>query len=519
MNTLQDLAVFVVLIGLLQWPQPSDAVFLNPDQQGQVLLFPYYTAREGNDTFVSVVNTTDEAKALRVRFLEGVNSRDVLSFNLYLAPFDVWVAAITEQAEDGALLLTPDSSCTVPYYFGDDVLADGETEINRLGDVLFTNTSYTGELDDAGADDIERTLSGHVEIIEMGVVIDNEQNSATALTHEFQEFEGVGRPLPRPANCIQLVEAWQDSPVGNAYWSQDPNVDLMPPSGGLRGGLTIINVGTGVMFSYVAEAIDSFSTEVLHFSPTNLEPHLNSGDVRTSHVQIDGQMDTQTWPTVVEAVSALFMRDTVMNEYITDPAIGGRSEWVMTFPTKRFYTDDLTAIDTAPVAPFNKISFEDADSEIEPPEVYDRETYPENDFPRPIICTPPPQPPVPGFRLCNSSNVIRFAGPDEPAASEILGEPQFSTIPVSNDPYLTSGWTRFDFSTVGNAQRITRGTLDDQGQSTDTGYIGLPVIGFWVNTFTNGQLGGGNVLANYGGTFRHSGSRRIGSIPEPDPGD
>ncbi|MDT8322313.1 MAG: hypothetical protein RQ826_17500, partial [Xanthomonadales bacterium] len=46
-------------------------------------------------------------------------------------------------------------------------------------------------------------------------------------------------------------------------------------------------------------------------------------------------------------------------------------------------------------------------------------------------------------------------------------------------------------------------------------YLGLPVIGFWVNTFSNGQIGGGNVLSNYGGTFQHRGSRTVQAAVAP----
>ena len=65
-----------------------------PSGVGQVLLFPYYTVNGGNQTLLSVVNTTQRVKAVRVRFLEGRNSKQALGFNVYLAPFDTWTAAV-----------------------------------------------------------------------------------------------------------------------------------------------------------------------------------------------------------------------------------------------------------------------------------------------------------------------------------------------------------------------------------------------------------------------------------------
>ena len=54
----------------------AGAVSLNPDGLGQALIYPYYTVRSvegGNalNTYVSVVNHTSDAKAVRVRGREG----------------------------------------------------------------------------------------------------------------------------------------------------------------------------------------------------------------------------------------------------------------------------------------------------------------------------------------------------------------------------------------------------------------------------------------------------------------
>ena len=68
----------------------AQAAALSQDGTGQVLLYPYYTTRGGTDTLITVVNSTNRAKAVKVRFLEGMNSKEVLDFNLYLSKHDVW---------------------------------------------------------------------------------------------------------------------------------------------------------------------------------------------------------------------------------------------------------------------------------------------------------------------------------------------------------------------------------------------------------------------------------------------
>ena len=82
-------------MGALGAAGAAQAVNLNPDGLGQVLIYPYYTTRSDSaghafNSLLSVVNTTASAKAVKVRILEGKNSAEVLDFNLYLSPHDVW---------------------------------------------------------------------------------------------------------------------------------------------------------------------------------------------------------------------------------------------------------------------------------------------------------------------------------------------------------------------------------------------------------------------------------------------
>lgn len=68
---------------------PAAAVQLGSDGTGQVLIYPYYTANADNNTLISVVNSSANAKALKVRFYESRNGRATLNLNLYLGAYDV----------------------------------------------------------------------------------------------------------------------------------------------------------------------------------------------------------------------------------------------------------------------------------------------------------------------------------------------------------------------------------------------------------------------------------------------
>src|SRR6476620_12525538 len=101
MNTFNKKSLYAAVAGLsaLGVTGAAQAVSVNPDGLGQALVYPYYTVRDASagapyNSLLSVVNSTASAKAVKVRFLEGKNSREVLDFNLYLSPKDIWTAGI-----------------------------------------------------------------------------------------------------------------------------------------------------------------------------------------------------------------------------------------------------------------------------------------------------------------------------------------------------------------------------------------------------------------------------------------
>ena len=94
-------------MGALGVTGSANAVQLSQDGTGAVLIYPYYTVRTAGfgpyNTYLNVVNTTSIAKVVKVRFLEGKNSREVLDFNLWLSPNDVWAGAVSATAAGAKL--------------------------------------------------------------------------------------------------------------------------------------------------------------------------------------------------------------------------------------------------------------------------------------------------------------------------------------------------------------------------------------------------------------------------------
>lgn len=92
----------------------AQAVQVNPDKLGQVLIQPYYNVNNGFQTNVHIVNTTGTFKAVKIRFRAADDSQDMFDFNIYMSPFDVWTGTVFQNADGRAQLNTVDTTCTEP---------------------------------------------------------------------------------------------------------------------------------------------------------------------------------------------------------------------------------------------------------------------------------------------------------------------------------------------------------------------------------------------------------------------
>ncbi|HEY6942663.1 hypothetical protein [Dokdonella sp.] len=299
----------------------AHAMHVDPHGMGQVLVFPYYTANGGNDTLFVVTNTTDHAKALRVRFHEGYDGRGVLDFDVYVGPHAAWSASVTasDGGESPARLVTSSAACTVPAFVAHSI--------------DFNGASYEGENAasgptgnaDGGPQTPDRMREGHFDVFEMGEVTGNLHGSADAVAH---------------GDCAAIVAAW--SPGG--HWSAHADVDLAPPAGGLYGTEYVVDVARGTMFGIDAIAIDRFRSAPLHTAPGDAAPDLDSASAEPDSryaalVIIDGAQRTLEYAHPVDAVSALFMAGALEGDFTRNPSIGARTDWIVTAPTKRWYVD------------------------------------------------------------------------------------------------------------------------------------------------------------------------------------
>jgi hypothetical protein len=476
MNTFKRKSLYAALAGVsaLGVTGAAQAVNLNPDGLGQVLIYPYYTTRAdagGNayTSLLSVVNTTSSAKAVKVRFLEGKNSREVLDFNLFLSKHDVWTAAILPSTTGGALVGTLDKSCTLP-----PIPAGGQN---------FVNFAYTGGNSDKGGTSLDRTKEGYVEIIEMATF------TTSSTTSQIVTHVG-GVPGQNGYVCDDLTDAQAAS-------------DAVTVQGGIFGGMTLINVNQGTDFTEDAVALDNYvaSGNNIYNPAGSIQPDLQQAFPPVSQVLANSAVYTSSWTFgTADPVSAVLMHSNVMNEFVLDAGTKSGTDWVVTFPTKRYYVNVGTG--NAPKLFQRNFNQTDGSCDDVSLNIYDRE---ERTTSTPVGFSPPP--PTQTNSICWEANVVTFNN------SNVLASVNTANIPTT----FQNGWLNMGFptgitgalATVHELINTTNTLITDIGSSTSSGntvtYIGLPVVGFAVQTFSNGTLsvGGVNVLSNYGGNFVH----------------
>ncbi|WP_395372977.1 hypothetical protein [Marinicella sp. W31] len=453
---------------------------LNPEGIGEALVFPYYTVNNGLDTLLSVSNSTADTKAIRIRFLEGDNGQEVSSFSVYLGPFDMWTAAVTATPM-GARLISSDTSCIFNF----------SSAKNFSTDVYIS---------DPGSDDTVRLREGHFEIIEMGVVTDPNLSQAT--------FHVNGQPQ----NCNAIETAWE--PGGQ--WHIDPNDGISAAIGGLMGQAIIVNVQSGTAVSYNPEAIIGFygAQALLHTEPNSLLPNLASAEPRSS-IMDSNTIYASEWPRGIDAITALFMRSNLYNDFSLVESLAAKTETVVTFPTKRFYTQP----ENGPRLPFSSIFGNKNQGIVRACEaLYTYLISQEAKFIDPFACSFGAANTCPsvseGMALCTTTNVVQFKNSAliTPASDSILGS--------KNLPYLFRE-SAFDgsidflnFQTIVSTEEFASGRFElaflnfFSDKDNVYSYEGLPVTGFTIQQYTNNNAQP-NVLAQYASIFKNKHARAI----------
>ena len=313
---------------------------------GHSLLVPYYTAQLGNSTLINIVNTdTTNGKAVKLRFRGASNSDDVLDFQLFLSPGDVWGANINRGANGLATINTTDNSCTLPTLVNGSSFVTARLPANVTGEAAAT-----------------QTREGYVEIFNMADI-----RPGSALFTAIKHVNGVA-PCGISANSFGLGIDPANEAAANAR-------GLYAPSTGLFSNFGIINQVNGAT-SWVKEATSIVAVNGapgsngefapgfgnIVFSPqtsaalgTNVlyvtaDPLLRSGavaplnfdapDMSTPYTRLNsGDTDEQRARGPIRQASNLSMAlatTSIRNEFLTASSIQAATDWTLSFPTRRY---------------------------------------------------------------------------------------------------------------------------------------------------------------------------------------
>ena len=99
------IASTIASIACVCWAATAAAGNSNPHGTGQVLLYPYYTGNENQDTYFSVGNFGRFPQVVKVRFLEGRAGRPPLDNDVVLMPRHDWTATLTVDDAGGSNMM------------------------------------------------------------------------------------------------------------------------------------------------------------------------------------------------------------------------------------------------------------------------------------------------------------------------------------------------------------------------------------------------------------------------------
>jgi hypothetical protein len=467
------MSIFLSLFGaMFLIAAPARAVYLDPDGTGQVLIYPYYTAQSSSgsayNTLLSVTNTAFDTKVVKVRFREGRNGLQVLDFNIYLGGGDMWTAAIVANSGGGASIVSHDASCTNP-----PLPSAGQG---------FTNVAFVGSPDGLGGG-AERTLEGYFEMFEMATL--------TGAPADAVNLDSSGK-----RNCagVQAVPA----NLGT----------LGPPTGGLSGNATLINVVSGLDVTYQATALSGVASRAMYGDPGSSKPDYDSPEVDPIASIVTGNTAYRlVMSSGFDAMDAVLRAIATDNEYVLDSATASKTDWVETHPLRRFYV---------PGAP----TFSNYGCADPYPSIYDRDQSGPNgiDF---------PERPPSGYEVCWASTVfsIRKDTADTSTTSDVLVSRNTLTQPAALTPVRAlypAFYTRFPNGWISVSELVIPSVNSMAGSSMTnlaTGAVttgsfrveGTPTVGFVARTFVNANVMCGSTLcqATYSAAMPH---RRIRMI-------
>jgi hypothetical protein len=318
----------------------------NNDGVGHNLIVPYYTAQGKNATAFTLTNTTAQGKAVKVRFRGAENSDDVLDFQVFLSPYDVWTASVSQAATGEAMITTTDKSCTKPAFTSGTGVNFRTGRLSAATNVAGTREGYIEIFNMA---DVTGTVLTAITHTSAGVPKDCAAAAFTALDTDMAQAAYVGLALPTTglvANYIIINTTTGTSWSGQAAATQALTAAGAPTTGNL---VYWPQMATGVGVNVSGWTADPLLTGVtpivtptMQDLPDMSTPYI-SGLAPTAGVNFNAAgayvaAANDQWAAKVQAskLTTSLAVTGVNNDFYVETGIGGATDWVFTMPTRRY---------------------------------------------------------------------------------------------------------------------------------------------------------------------------------------
>ena len=425
----------------------ASAVELDSDGFGEVLIFPFFNASSGWDTYIDLIFDNGVMPSmLKIHVRDGDTGALVNSFNVYQlkTPFQDppghnWRAAISQDENGNPFLTVAEGDCTVSGDF-----SSGETGADfQLGAAVGTIEVYA--------------LTG-------------------GLTAET---------LENVSACVDLVSRWESG----GLWDTNPDAGVMGGSvGRVSGSASLVRVEDGLSAGYSAIALNDFADSISHTAPNALSPSLS--DANPVAILPNGVEQAPSSGEGVDAVALVLSagnngyKPTVTNQVISASGINARTEWVISYPLTGYKSyrpyevtidNESKSCETFGLPPENELPTVEIRARDREQVLVswgggvENRRYAIDISPEPLWDVE--------VALCHAVNVVAF----ENSPSILLEEGSNNVYRISNVlAKPTSSSVKWTF--------LEPTTMDG---------IGRPLVGFGLTIFENGTLNGGSVLANY----------------------
>ncbi len=310
-------ALYIATTSIFAIPATSSAVEVASNNLGDVLLFPYFTTRNGYSTFLDIANTSQQTLALKVNLRNATDGSSCARFIVTLSPRDVWIAAIETNAGSPRLRVPGDKSCTFPSTTANNnqIVAlngctEGSIEIIQMGHSI------------AGTENVLGTVASRAKNGLCDKIATSFNNNLPSIRQEFIE------PINALKGTYTLIKGNEGKAVGGTAVAL---ADFYSPN-------LIDGKGT-----------DGVSKSDLIFSATDNRPTLADVNPRESILTTDNapinapliaapiQTYIDRWTSGADAVSAALTAASIHNNWTSNPNFGAETDWIVNFPTKYLY--------------------------------------------------------------------------------------------------------------------------------------------------------------------------------------